>query len=420
MHKLLYLQGYLFKTITMKTLIFTKLLLLIFLVNASAQTSWNWRGPERMGIYHEKGLMQEWPAGGPEMLWAYEKLGKGFSSPVIANGKIYITGMEEETGFVYILSMNGSLENKFPIGPEHPGDGYPGSRSAPAVIDGLIYAVSSQGYMVCMDDNGKVKWQRRLFSDFDGVNIRWGYTENLLVAGDTIYCAPGGTKHNIVALNRHDGRLIWASPGSGGTSAYCSPLLIDHNGRKLLVTMMQNDIVGLDANTGKFLWSYPHKNRWDVHPNTPVYHDGGIYAFSGYGKGGVKLKLNGPGDKITEAWINEDLDNQIGGTVLVDGYIYGAGDRNRFWLAVDWETGETVSSMRDIAKGTVIYADGRLYSYSERGELALLEPASGEIIIRGMTNVTLGSDQHWAHLVIHNGILYVRHGNALMAYNIKK
>ena len=401
----------------------TALLLTTFLIactaGLTAQSVQNWRGPERQGIYNETGLLQEWPAGGPAMVWAYERLGAGFSSPVVADGHIYITGIEDGTGYVYKLSMDGALVNRFSYGPEFHGEGYPGSRNTPAVVDENIYIVSSNGVLVCMDANsGNTIWSRYLFNDFGGRNIRWGLTENLLIDGDRIFCSPGGRKHNIVALDRHNGDIIWSSEGTGDVSAYCSPLLVNHYGRKLLITHMQNHIVALSAATGRVLWTYSHQNRWDVHPNTPIYHQGSIFAFSGYGKGGVKLRLNSVGDAFSVEWTN-NLDNQMGGAVLVDGYIYGSGQNNRFWEKVDWETGETIYRSSDIAKGTVIWADGRLYCYSDRGELALIEPSPDGFIIRGQTNIALGSGQHWAHLVIDNGLLYLRRGNALMAYRIQ-
>jgi outer membrane protein assembly factor BamB len=402
----------------MTVFLFLKLFLFGIVYSVNSQVSANWRGPERTGIYRETGLLQKWPEGGPQQLWAYEALGDGFTSPVIENGKIYITGMEGRTGYLYVLSMAGKPERKFPYGPEYY-QSYPGSRSTPAIAGNLAYIMSGHGVLTCMEiENGSVIWQRDLFGDFDGSNIRWGFTENLLVDGDRIYCTPGGVINSLVALNRHSGDLIWTSPGAGGLSAYCSPQLIEHNGTRQLVTMMQNDIVGIDAGTGRKMWAYPHANMRNIHPNTPVYHDGSIYAFSGYGKGGVKLKLNSTGDSVTMEWINSDLDNQIGGVVLVDGFIYGSGDRNRFWFQVDWETGRTVSRTRELDKGTVIYADGRLYCYTERGELALIEPAGDGLVLRGETRITMGSDQHWAHLVIDEGVLYVRRGNALMAFKV--
>ncbi len=403
----------------MKKLAFILSLLLAGMAVVNTQTINNWRGTDRQGIYDETGLLQAWPAEGPEMAWAYEQLGAGFSSPVVVDGKIYVSGKEDGTGYIYVLSLSGTRLNRFAYGPEFHGEGYPGSRNTPAVVDNMIYIVSSLGKLVCMDaGTGRIIWQHDLFSDFDGRNIRWGLTENLLIDGDRIYCSPGGRKHNIIALNRHNGEIIWSSQGTGEASAYCSPLLVSHYGRRLLITHMKDNIVALNADTGRMLWKHSHKNRWDVHPNTPIYHEGSIFAFSGYGKGGVRLRLDSVGNLAGVEWTTGDLDNQIGGAVLIDGYIYGSGQNNRFWFCIDWETGESIYRTRDIDKGTVIFADGRLYCYSERGELALVEPSPESFEIKGQTTITRGSGQHWAHLVIDNGMLYVRRGNALMAFKI--
>jgi outer membrane protein assembly factor BamB len=385
---------------------------------ANAQIYNNWRGPDRDGKYLETGLLKQWPSEGPTMLWAFEGLGRGFTSAIPANDKIYITGMEDDIGFIYELSTQGQLIRKYPYGKEMGGN-YPGSRSTPTIVDNLMYIATGEGVLVCIDlSTGTEKWNRDLFNEFDGQNIRWGFTENLIIDGDIIYCAPGGKKNNIVALNRITGKLIWSSEGKGDLSAYCSPLLINHNGRKMLVNMMHSNIVGLDASTGRLLWSYPYANQRNIHPNAPIYHEGYLYCFSGYGMGGVKLKLSADGNSVSKQWFDEKLDNQMGGAVLVDGYIYGSGNRNRFWYSIDWQSGESAFETREIDIGTVIYADGLMYAYTQRGELVLLEPQNGGFRIVSKTAVELGSDQHWAHLVIHDGILYVRHGNALMAYDI--
>ncbi|MFO7999006.1 MAG: PQQ-binding-like beta-propeller repeat protein [Bacteroidales bacterium] len=403
-----------------KTIIVFLSACLFFPCLAQAQTVNNWRGPLRDGQYDETNLLKEWPAGGPAMRWAFEGLGKGFTSAVPAGGKIYTSGMEGETGFIYELSEQGELLRKFPYG-EEISSSYPGTRSTPTIAGDLAYVATGHGKLFCMNlDTGREEWSTDLFNELDGSNIRWGYTENLIIDGDLIYCSPGGKKYNVVALNRHTGHVVWSSPGKGGLSAYCSPLLINHQGQKILVTMMQANILGLDAGTGALLWSHPHANQRNIHPNTPLYHDNSLYCFSGYGKGGLQLRLNASGTQVTQVWENETLDPQLGGAVLVDGFIYASGDRNRRWFALDWETGEIMHETRDIDKGNVIAADGMLYAYTERGELALLEPGTGSFRIVSQTQIELGSDQHWAHLVIHNGILYVRHGNALMAFDIRK
>ncbi len=394
--------------------------MLVFCATSTLSQSFNnWRGPARDGQYPDKGLLKQWPESGPKLLWVYESLGIGFSSPVIANGKVYVTGMEGDMGYVYILSDKGRFEKKFPYGKEDTGN-YPGVRSTPTIVGNLMYLATSQGEFFCMNLNtGKKQWSVNLFTDLDGKNIRWGFTENIVIDGNLIYVSPGGIKHNIVALNRHTGALVWSNDEKDGLSAYCSPLMINHQGRKMLITMMARDVVALEAATGKLIWSFPYANQRNIHPNTPIYHKGDLYVFSGYGMGGYKLRISKDGNSVTQVWENKLLDNQLGGVVLINGFIYGSGDRNRRWFGVSWESGAVISESREIDKGTVIAADGMMYAYTERGELALLRPNNGKFDVISKTMVTHGINQHWAHLVINNGVLYVRRGNAVMAYNIR-
>jgi outer membrane protein assembly factor BamB len=384
-----------------------------------AQTPTRWRGPNGNGVYEETGLMKEWPESGPEIIWHYEGLGEGHSSPAFANGVIYLTGMIDEVGYVFVLDTNGKLQWKKPYGEEFH-ESYPGSRSTPVIAGNLLYVYSGQGIVTCMDaNNGEVQWRKDVFNDFDGKNISWGVTETLVINGDKVYVTPGGKENNVVALNRFNGDLVWSSPGKGELSAYCTPLLVELPTRKLLVTMTADHIIGLDASDGKLLWSHPQTNRYQVHANTPIYHDGGLFCFSGYGQGGVKLEVSADGSSVEKAWFNENLDSRIGGMVMVDGYLYGSGDNYREWRCVDWDTGKEKYASKDIGKGVTIYADGMLYCYSDRGELGLAEATPAGFNLVSETRVELGSSQHWSHPVIRDGRLYLRHGDVLIAYKIK-
>ncbi|SHF68815.1 Outer membrane protein assembly factor BamB, contains PQQ-like beta-propeller repeat [Mariniphaga anaerophila] len=396
------------------------ILLLVFTGSAIlAQVPTKWRGPNGNGVYNDTGLLKKWPASGPEIIWHFDGLGEGHSSPVFANGAIYLSGMEETTGYIYVLSTAGGLKWKVPYGEEFH-ESYPGSRSTPVIVGDLLYIYSGLGVLTCMDaNNGDVKWRKDVFKDFDGKNIRWGVTETPVVNDDLIYITPGGKKDNVVAMNRFAGDLVWSSPGKGETSAYCTPLLIEFPSRKLLVTHTADHIIGIDAKDGKMLWSYPQTNRWQVHANTPIYYNGGLFCFSGYGQGGVKLELTDDGSSVEKAWFNDKLDNRIGGMVLIEGYLYGSGDNNRQWRCVDWKTGEEKYVSTDIGKGVTVAADGMLFCYSERGELALVEATPAGFNPTGKTKVELGSAQHWAHPVVNDGKLYLRHGNTLIAYKVK-
>lgn len=400
----------------------TIILVSIVLLSATfitAQTPTKWRGPNGNGVYNETGLLKKWPSNGPEILWHFDQLGQGHSSPAVSNGLIYVSGMADDKGYIYALTPDGKLKWKASYGDEF-SESYPGSRSTPVIAGDLLYIYSGLGVLTCMDaNNGNVKWKKDVFKAFDGQNIRWGVTETVAVDGGLVYVTPGGKKNNVVALNRNNGDLVWSSPGKGETSAYCTPLLISLAARKLLVTMTAENIIGLDASTGKMLWSHPQTNRYQVHANTPIYNDGGLFCFSGYGQGGVKLELSADGSTVKKAWFSDKTDSRIGGMVLVNGYLYGSGDSNREWRCIDWKTGAEKYADKTIGKGVVIYADGMLYCYSEKGELALVEATPTDFKIASQTKVQLGSDQHWSHPAIDNGRLYLRHGNVLIAYKIK-
>jgi outer membrane protein assembly factor BamB len=314
--------------------------------------------------------------------------------------------------------MKGNLLWKKEYGPEWT-ESHFGVRSTPLVIKDKLYFMSAFGKLFCMStSNGNVIWTIDTFKEYGGRNITWGVTENLLYDIGVLFCTPGGPHASVIAVNRTNGKLIWKSEGKGEKTAYCSPLLINLPARKLLVTMMETSIQGYDASSGKMLWSFKHSTDPFVSPNIPVYNDGYLYCTSGYGLGGVMLKLAPDGSSVREVWKNSSLDPKIGGVVVLNGRIYGAGDRNRMLFCLDWKTGKQIYSIDQLAPGNIIADNGLLYIYSEMGKVALVEPKPDGFNIISSFNVPLGSGTHWAHLVINNKRLYVRHGNSLMVYDI--
>jgi outer membrane protein assembly factor BamB len=395
-------------------------LMLTVTILSQAQTPTKWRGPFQNGFYPETGLMQKWPAGGPEIKWHYDELGVGYSAPSIANDRIYITGMEGTKGYIYSLTLDGKFLWKVPYGEEFT-ISYPGSRATPVIVGDYMYMLSGFGELSCMSAlSGKLLWKKNITKDFDGRPMEWGFNETMVIDGDRLFCTPGGKQNNLIALNRFDGSLIWSSRGKGEKATYCTPLMVNLENRKILVTHTEPYILGVDADNGNLLWSHPHTNTYNIHPNTPLFYEEAVFCFSGYGQGGVMLKLSEDGSQITKKWFCETMDSRIGGAVVIDGRIYGSGDENRDWQCIDWDTGKVLYSSKEIGNGAVITAEGLLYLYSQRGELALVRPGDSGFEILSEIRVSLGSGQHWAHPVIHEGILYVRHGNSLIAYNIKE
>ena len=260
-----------------------------------------------------------------------------------------------------------------------------------------------------------------MIEKFGARNIRWGIVDAPVVFEDKVFFTPGGTEHTMVALHTETGATIWSSRLTGDRSAYCSPLLYEHNGRHFIATSLANDLVGVDVNTGKLLWKVEQKNQHSIHPNTPIYKDGYLYSITGYGTGGVMVKLSDDGNSVTERWRNSTMDNQIGGAVWVGNYIVSSGHQNdRNWQCLDARTGEVLFKTNAIGKGVVVYADGLYYCYADNGEMGILEIQNNAFNLKSKFRIQMGTDQHWAHPVIHDGIMYKRRGNTLMAYSVKK
>jgi outer membrane protein assembly factor BamB len=393
-------------------------IILIVSLSSNAQDVAQWRGPNRNGIYNESGVLRKWPDAGPRLLWHYDELGDGHTSAAVTGSGVYTSGMINGNGFVFAFDQSGKLLWKKEYGKEW-AENWNGTRSTPLVVDDKLYVLSSYWKLVCMNtSNGQTIWSADLQKDYGAKDNEWGISENLLHDGNVIYCTPGGSGASFVALDRNTGKMIWKSKGNGNKSAYCSPVMITVQKRKIIITMMENAICAFEASTGKLLWQYEHINDTGVHPNVPVYLNGYLYCTSGYGKGGEMLKLSDDGNSVTEVWKNSELDSRTGGVVVLNGRIYGSGDRNRKIFCLDWQTGKQVFSTKEMAPATLIANDGLLYIYSESGKIFLAEPKADGFNILSSFAVPFGANPHWAHLVIKERKLYVRHGTSLMVYDI--
>jgi outer membrane protein assembly factor BamB len=279
------------------------------------------------------------------------------------------------------------------------------------------------GTTICFDaKTGDEKWKVDVFSQFGGEYPIWGIADSPLIIDNKLICTPGGSKATVVALDKNTGDVVWASKSLDEKSAFCSPIHVKRGGKDIIVTMLAESLIGVDAATGEILFS-DKCGEGDINPPSPLYYDGCIYYTSGYDDESVMYELSEDGTQITRKWVDDVLDNHHGGVVLVDGYIYGSnwkGNPRGNWVCLDWETGKVMYETTWIGKGSILFADGMLYCYEERkGTVALVEPTPEGFNIVSSFKVTLGEEEHWGHPVVCDGRLYIRHGNALMAYNIK-
>ncbi len=400
--------------------------LMMSAVNITGQVIFQWRGPDRNGIYQELGLMKNWPQNGPEMMWVTEQVGNGYAAPVVTREKLFVNGENGGTSYLFAFDLKGSLLWKSPNGAEFTGSGYassfPGARSTPTVAGDLIYSMSGKGRLACYEvPTGKEKWAVELVRDLKGLDPEFGFAESPLIDGDLVFCAPGGPVNNVVALNRFSGKQVWTSKALGDTTSFTSPLLITLPSRKLVVTLSRHYIFALDAKTGELLWSQKIKNyKYDgEHCNTPVYAGGMIYycAAEENGNGMVKLELSPDGKSVREVWRNQEAANGFGGFVVSIGHVFLANAKKQL-VALDIAQGKVVSTLRP-GSGSIIMSGDRLYSYNDNGDMKLIAFENNKFSEISRFKVSKGSKEHFSHPVIANGVLYIRHGNALMAYKIK-
>lgn len=370
--------------------------------------------------------MKEWPADGPELLWSFEGLGIGQGSAAVANEKIFVTGIPDtlnSEGFLFAFDLKGQLLWKKNYGKEWIGI-FPGARSTPTIVDDLIYIESGNGKVYCLkSENGEEVWSVDFFQDLKCDSVQFGFSESLLVEGDKLYCTPGGKENNMIALNRFTGKKIWSSAAYREQATYCSPILINHNEHRLVINLTASSIVGLDAETGEMYWRIHQFQDNKIHANTPVYSVGKLFISSASRKdssGLVMLQLSPDGKKAEIAWRNKELINLSGGFILKDGFIYSGAYLQPKWFCIDAKTGLTKYMAKELGGGPVIDADGRFYCYAEKdGEMALAEGTPEQFRIISKFKIPLGKDQHWAHPVIADGKLFIRHNDALMVYKIK-
>jgi len=380
------------------------------------------RGLNRDGHSPEKGLLKTWPADGLKPLWSAEGLGRGYSAVTVASGRLYTTGMAQDgdEGFLYAFDLNGKPLWKKSYGPDW-NKMYPGARACPTVEEDRLYLISGVGRIFCFNAvSGEKNWDRDIATEFRGEAPMCGFVESLYIDGERLICTPGGTESTFVALNKLTGKTIWSSKGFVDQSAYCSPIPVERGGRRQLITITARHVEGFDPKSGEVIWNQPFDTEADMpnHSISPVYQDGKFYITSGHGKGGRMYELSADGAKAEQKWTDEVLNTSHGGLLLVDGYLYGTNAKGH-WVCLELTSGKIMYDGEGVGAGSAIYADGMLYCYGEKGALALTPATPSGFAPVSKFKITAGDGQHWAHPVISNGVLYIRHGKIMMAFDVK-
>ncbi|MCP4451777.1 MAG: PQQ-binding-like beta-propeller repeat protein [Planctomycetes bacterium] len=392
---------------------------------STARPDWpQWRGPDRDGKAHESNLLASWPEGGPTLLWKREDLGKGWSSPIIAASTLYITGDVGDTLMIFALGVDGKplwqVQNG--LAWKRP---YPGSRASCVFSEGLIYHLNARGRLVCLEaDSGYELWHTNILDRFDGKNITWALSECLLIDGDRLIVTPGGKTALMAALDKSTGQTVWTTEPLGDDQAsYASPILFEWEGRRLIASCSSAHGFGVDADTGQLLWTVPLKNPHGVNAASPVYGSGCIFYCTPYAENGRCYRLKATDETVgAEHLWTCPVDAVTGGALLINDTLYAAGyKQSKWWMAIDWRTGQTQHELKGLTTGAALYADERLYLFDEKGTAALVTPGPDGLQITGQFQISNDKIKDaWSHPVVHNGRLYLRYHQTLWCYDVKQ
>ncbi len=403
-----------------------------------AETEWRqFGGPNRNLVSPETGLMRSWPEGGPKLLWTIEGLGRGYSSVAISGAMLLTMGDRALDGgamsqyvFAYDLATRERLWAAR-VGPPHSD----GPRSTPTIDGDLVYAIGTDGDLVCLETaTGKERWRKSLPKDFGGQMMSvWKFSESALVDGDRLVCTPGGRDATLVALDKRTGELIWkcAVPNLGSRgkdgAGYSSIVVAEIDGVRQYVQMLGRGVVGVEAETGRFLWGYNTIANAVANITAPVVRGNHVFATTSYKTGCALLHIRREGDRFHADEVYflgpSDFENHHGGVVLVGSHVYGGNGQNRGGpTCLDFLTGKIAWQPEPPARGStgVLYADGLLIFRYDRGTVYLVAAMPEEFRIQAQFDPPTGEGPAWAHPALNDGRLYLRHGDLLLCYDLRE
>ncbi len=392
---------------------------LSFVLLSTAAAEWNqWRGPNRDGKSLESGLLQEWPADGPEKIWEVDSLGAGYSSLAAGDGMLITQGAKDGKQFLIALDAETgeTLWKRF-HGKMYSNRRGDGPRGTPTVEGDRVYALGGDGNLICADSaSGARIWEKNLLGAYRARNIRWGISESPLVDGNRVIVNAGGRGASIVALDKTTGGELWKTQSD--VAGYSSAIAVDLDGVRQYIVLTGEGAIGVLAKNGELLWRYSPVSNSTANIATPVVHENFVFLSTDYGTGCALLRLENTGGSVqaSEVYFNRDMKNHYSSSVLLDGYLYGFS--SRILTAMHFATGEVAWRDRSVGKGQIIHADGRLYILGDDGIVGLVDPHPSEY--REVSRFEIGSGDYptWTLPVIADGRLYLRDQDRLHAFDV--
>ena len=388
----------------------------------------SFHGPGRDNLSAETGLMKTWPPEGPDLEWTATEIGHGYSSVAVAGGLIFTAGMIDKETHVIALDLQGKEVWRRPSGGSWEASAeqrwavpYAGSRGTPTVAGDLVYHLSGLGSLTAFDTRtGDRRWSVDLRATFAAAKPKYGFSESVLVHRGRLFCCPGGTDGYVVALDPSSGHALWANAEIEDPIGYASLVVAEIAGLEQIIGLSAARIFAVKTDSGELLWQHGFGNKRNNNATDAVVRGELVYGSTGYGRGSILLRVSRDTDggfAAEPVWSSGLLDNHHGGVVLLDGHLYGAGHEDRGWSCLEFETGRR--RWQAPGKGSLVWADDRLYCLDEEGKMLLVRPTPEEWDVVGSFTVPSGGrGAYWAHPVVCGGRLYIRHSETLFAYRV--
>jgi outer membrane protein assembly factor BamB len=373
-----------------------------------------WRGPDRNGISKETG----WNPKGAKTLWTKE-LGVGYSSVSVKDGKLYTMGHEstdDKTGkdVVYCFDARSGEKIWNYSYPCQTGQ-FKGPRATPVIDGDRVYTVSQEGLVICFDAaSGKINWQTRVLKETGNTNIKWGVSSSAVIEGDLILLNIGDAG---VAIDKNSGAVKWKSVGA---PSYASPVVFDHQGKRVAAIFSATGLQVVDVETGKKIDSFEWKTSYDVNGADPVIIGDRIFISSGYNHGCALLDFSS--GKLKKVWETDVLKNHFSSSVYMDGYIYGVDGQTKkdgFLRCISAADGSERWST-PIGFGSLIAAGDKLIVLDEAGGLHIAEASPEKYKV--ISTVATGLEKLcWTPPALADGMIYCRNDKGtLVAIDVSK
>lgn len=363
----------------------------------TAADTWpQYRGANRDGISTEK---LNFGADAPEQVWK-ASIGIGFTSMAVSGGMVYTSGHEGGKDTLHCLdAKTGKSVWTFSYAQELSPNLYEGGPNAtPTVAGKNVYILAKDGFTACLDaKTGKAVWQKNIAQEVGAAKPSWGFSGSPTILGRALFLNVGS---HGTAVDAATGKVVWKS--GGDAAGYASVIPLGGAKNASLLVFAKDALVGVDAASGKKLWSFPWTTDHGVNAADPIMMGNQVFISSGYNYGCGLVDISGGQPK--EVWRNKNMKNHFNACVLIDGHLYGFDDSNL--KCIDWKTGAVKWDKGGLGKGSLAAVNGKLVILSERGELVIAEATPSAFTEVSRTQAL--SFKCWSSPAIADGRIYVR------------